>query len=339
MKFLPYTKLDGVPHVIVDGTPHKDSTLVLSHWINSGTDPRWMRDTSAEIVFDYLDHNSIANHIKYVSNDHYDQDGLVAMIALTYPHMAHKHRELLIDVAEAGDFGKYKDRRAAKIAMALVNILTPDSGYFEKSVFSLPYPEMAALFYKKGLELLPEMLEDIDFFKALWDEEDEFLSYSEDLVKEQRVSIEEDINNDIAIVTIPTELANKKFHKFAISHFGTIHDIAIHNATKRARIFYIHGKKIQFKFRYETWVQLKNNIHPLRVDLSPLAEKLSQIDNVKWKYDGSSKLVPLLYTDESRDTSLEAQKILGLLVDELKSGEVDWNPYRECKENNNTCNF
>jgi len=329
MKFLPYTKLDGIPHILVDGTPHKDSAIVLSHWIKSGTDPKWMRDTSAEIVFDYLDHHSVPSHIKHVSNDHYDQDGLVAMLALIDPDVAQEHRKLLIDVAEAGDFGRYKDRRAVRIAIALDSIITPASGYFQASVFSLPYPEMAALFYKKGLELLPEMLEDIDSFKKLWEKEDEFLSYSENLIKERRVTIEEDINNDIAIVTIPTILENKTFHKFAKNHIGAIHDVAIHNATKRARIFYIHGKKIHFKFRYKTWVQLKDNIHPLRVDLSPLAAKLSQIDTVKWKYDGSSKLTPFLHTYENQETSLEPQKILGFLVDELKSREVDWNPYQK----------
>ena len=332
MEFLSYTELDGVPHIVVDGTAHKDSVIVLSHWANSGTNPGWIRDTSAEIVFDYLDHHSIPSYIKYVSNDHYDQDGLVAMIALVNPHVAQKYRELLIDVAEAGDFGTYKDRKAARIAMALINMIAPDSGYFEESAYSLPYPQMAALFYEKGLELLPEMLEDIDSFKALWEEEDEFLSYSEDLVKQQRVSIEEDVDNDMAVVTIPTGLGNRNFHRFSMNHFGAIHDIAIHNATRRARLFYIHGKKVQFKFRYETWVQLKNNIHPLRVNLSPLAEKLSQIDCVKWTYDGSKNLVPLLCPEESRDTSLQPQDVLGLLTDELKFGAVDWNPYRQCNE-------
>ena len=329
MKFLPYTQLDNTPHILVDGTPHQDSTIVLSHWKNSGTDRQWIRDTSAEIVFDYLDHHAIPDHIEYVSNDHYDQDGLVAMFALTHPEIAQKHRELLIDVAEAGDFEKYKHRKAARIAMALINMTTADSGYFEKSVADLPYSEKVALFYRKGLALLPDMLENIDVFKSLWEEEDEFLSYSEDLVNSQRISVEEDIDidNDIAIITIPPELENEKYHKYTKEHFAAIHNIAIHNATQRARIFYIHGQKIQFKYRYETWVQLKNNSHPLRVDLAPLAEKLSGIDEVKWTYDGSDKLAPVLCTDKNQNTSLPAQKILALLAFELNSGGIDWNPY------------
>ena len=82
------------------------------------------------------------------------------------------------------------------------------------------------------------------------------------------------------------------------------------------------------KFRYETWVQLEENIHPLRVDLAPVAQKLTEIDNVEWVYDGSSKLIPSLFIKEDQESSLDAGLVLEMIKKQLNSAEVDWNPYR-----------
>lgn len=54
IEFKPYRELNSVPNIIVDGRPHKDSVLVLSHWKGSGTPSALMRDTSAQIVLDSL---------------------------------------------------------------------------------------------------------------------------------------------------------------------------------------------------------------------------------------------------------------------------------------------
>lgn len=332
MKYVPYAELDNLAHIIVDGAPHKDTEIILSHWSNSGTEPSLIRDTSAEIVFDYLEQHAIPCHIQAVSNNHFDQDGLVSVFALTQPELAQKYRALLIDVAEAGDFGKYKDKKAAQIAILINTMITPEAGFFDASVFSLPYADMAAVFYRELLKHLPGMLEDIKAYHDLWQDEYMFLEHSTALIEAGQVTITEDMENDIAIITIP-EVVNSQLptlldHR---THFGGIHEFAIHNATPRARLLYVQGHHIQFKYRYETWVQLKNNIHPLRVNLSPLAEQLSELDDVKWVYQGSEGFAPLLYIDAQIDTqkttSLPLNKIESMLKHTLKTGDVDWSPY------------
>ena len=55
MRFLPYSQIDAVPNVIVDGAPARHTVLTLSHWPKSGTPHELKADTSAEIVFKYLD--------------------------------------------------------------------------------------------------------------------------------------------------------------------------------------------------------------------------------------------------------------------------------------------
>ena len=44
MRFLPYSQIDAVPNVIVDGAPARHTVLTLSHWPKSGTPPELKAD-------------------------------------------------------------------------------------------------------------------------------------------------------------------------------------------------------------------------------------------------------------------------------------------------------
>ncbi len=79
-------------------------------------------------------------------------------------------KELLIDIAQAGDFGKYRNRNAARVSMGIARMIEEDAGYFDAHVFTLPYREMAAEFYRKFLEILPSMIENPEPYKGFWAE-------------------------------------------------------------------------------------------------------------------------------------------------------------------------
>ena len=51
--------------------------------------------------------------VELVSNNHFDQDGLVSIFALVDPDEASPRRAFLEDVASAGDFATFRDRDAA----------------------------------------------------------------------------------------------------------------------------------------------------------------------------------------------------------------------------------
>src|SRR3954469_1961894 len=104
MRYLPYQELSpSSPNIIVDGAAGPGTVLTLSHWPKSGTPAQLKRDTSAEIAFAYLDSPSFQVTAEIVSNNHFDEDGLIGMYALIDTANARKQRELLIDVASAGD--------------------------------------------------------------------------------------------------------------------------------------------------------------------------------------------------------------------------------------------
>ena len=88
MEYREYAELTGRPHVVVDGSAQAGTELVLSHWPGAATPDILRADLSAEIAFNYLDHPELHVDAPYVTNNHFDQDGLVAVFALTQPEAA-----------------------------------------------------------------------------------------------------------------------------------------------------------------------------------------------------------------------------------------------------------
>src|SRR5688572_14019198 len=206
MHYVPYNQAT-IPNVVVDGSPNAHTLLTLSHWPRSGTPAELKADTSAEIAFKYLD--SAAFHVEcdVATNNHFDQDGLVGLFVLIDPRTASRHRELLIDVASAGDFGVFKSRTAARINFAVSSFAEPETSPFPKAIFEQPYPRMAAELYERMLGQLPLLLTDTEAFKALWESEDAALSASEGMVEKGTVTLEELPELDLAVVRVPENLA------------------------------------------------------------------------------------------------------------------------------------
>src|SRR5438093_6432557 len=109
LRFVPYHELGETPNIVVDGSGNERTRLTLSHWPRSGTPSELKADLSAQIVIRYLERPDLRARneegVEAVSNNHFDEDGLVGVWALLHPDEALERRELLGDVASAGDFG------------------------------------------------------------------------------------------------------------------------------------------------------------------------------------------------------------------------------------------
>lgn len=114
------------PNIVVDGAPNESTVLTLTHWPGQPQPAGLAADTSAEMAFRYLDAPVEHEPAQVVTNNHFDQDGTVGLLALIEPDLALRHRDLLIDVAQAGDFGVYRDRKAARASMALHAFADPE---------------------------------------------------------------------------------------------------------------------------------------------------------------------------------------------------------------------
>lgn len=200
MRYLEYGTLDGVPNIMVDGSRHADSLLMLSHWPRSGSPVLLRADLSAQIAFNYLDHPELHVAAEAVSNNHFDQDGLMSVYALVDPDGAQSRRDRAIDVARAGDFNTYRDRDSMRIAWTLAHLAAamPDD--------QDPYAELLAP--------LPELLDHPERFHDSWADEDEHLDASEAAITSGEVQIEEIEDLDLAVVTVPEGWELRPAHKF-----------------------------------------------------------------------------------------------------------------------------
>src|SRR5262245_17179276 len=87
MRFVPYHLLGDTPNVVVDGSATDSTVLTLSHWPGSPTPEELLDDLSAQIAFRALERPGLLDGIEAVSNNHYDQDGLVSAFTLLEPEM------------------------------------------------------------------------------------------------------------------------------------------------------------------------------------------------------------------------------------------------------------
>jgi hypothetical protein len=310
VRYVAYEASAGEPNVVVDGSPNAGTVLCLTHWPGFPCpDPSLADDLSAQMALRYVDRGmDLHGDAQIVTNNHFDQDGLTAMYALLHPERAIHHRALLEDVAAAGDFGTYRDRRAARISatISVVGVLTAGD----------PYPV--------GLDHLPRMIDDIDRYRELWADEDERLSASERAIDDGLVQIEDDPDLDVAIVTVDPAVPPTWGHRFTGQRYTGIHPMAIHNATDMSTIALLHGQRFTLTHRYETWVQYQTRPRPHRVALLPLARALTGIDSVRWRADAVGALTPML--SHEGESSLTADAFVERVRHHLATSPPAWDP-------------
>ncbi|MSO20105.1 MAG: hypothetical protein EXQ56_06510 [Acidobacteria bacterium] len=329
MQFIPYEQLNDTPNIIVDGAAYEGTLLTLSHWPHSGTPRELLRDTSAETAFAYLDAPQFHVAAEAVSNNHFDEDGLIGIFALVHPSVAQKYRELLIDAASAGDFGVYRHRDAARIAFTIATYGDSMASPLALDLFELPYPQMAANLYRRLLDLLPRLLTNIADFESLWRDEDNRLTGSEELLDQGEIRIEENPALDLAVVHIPEGLPETTVHRFAQRTLADCHPYALNSRTGCSRMLLVRGRHVEFHYRYESWVQLASRRPPARVDLSPLTAELNQMETSggQWTFEGVEAITPKLRLEGSPATSLAPDAIRAALESHLATGAAAWNPY------------
>ncbi|HEV2370437.1 MAG TPA: DUF6687 family protein [Acidimicrobiales bacterium] len=327
LAFVPYHLLDGRPNVIVDGSATDGTVLVLSHWPNAPAPPPGLeRDLSAEMAVAYLDEPGFHGPAALVSNNHFDQDGLVSLYALTDPAGAQRLGDLLVDLAAAGDFAVYRHRDAARASMVLAAYADPDRSPLGPAPDD--YAEWTGTLYEELLGRLPELVEYPERYRTLWADEDARLSESEQLVTSGRVSAREDANLDLAVVDVPGDGPTGGGHRFGGQWCPGLHPMAIYNALRAFTVLTVRGRQYEVVYRYETWVQYRSRRPRPRVDLRPLAAELNEIEKEgQWVFDGVSALTPRLHLVGADESSIGASRFEAMLRRHLSDSSPAWDPY------------
>lgn len=313
LRYVPHLELGDTPNVVVDGAPSPSTVLALSHWPGIAAPPGLAADLSAQMVFRYLDAGADRHApAEAVSNNHFDQDGLVSVFALVDPDAARRRRDLLVDVAAAGDFATYRFRDAARLSMVIAAFADRDDPY---------------------LELLPRlasMADDVDAHRDLWAEEDAVLTASEAAIADGRVRIDEEPELDLAVVWVEGSAPSGGGHRFGRHRAEGLHPMAVNNATGCFRVVQVRGRRYELTYRYESWVQYRSRRPLPRVDLTPLAEELTsrETDGASWRFEGVDAIAPVLrLTDPQAESSLDPEQVLALLRSALRTQPPAWDPY------------
>lgn len=330
LRFVPYEESADVANIVVDGSPNAGTVLVVSHWPGLPTPPDCAADTSAQMVFRYLERGAdLHDGADVVTNNHFDQDGLAGVYALLCPDEGLRRRAQLEGLASAGDFAVAPDRDSARLSMAVATLSDPTRSPLGR----LPddYGEACAALYDAALGMLPAWLDDPDRSRALWADEDAELEAGFRSIASGAVSIEEDTHLELAVVTL-AEADRSSGHRFAGRLFSGIHPIALHGATERTTILIIdqHEGRHHLTCRYEGWVQFRSRRIRPRVDLRSLADQLSaaEPEGARWTATPPSDLTPELYTvAEGAPSSLDPPDLIEAVTNYLRDADPGWDPY------------
>jgi len=328
-RYFPYSQLEDRPNIVVDGKAQRATVLTLSHWPWNSTPPELLRDTSTAIAFAYLDRPDLHQEVPWVSNSHFDEDGLLSMYTVVDPQNALRHRELMIATSRAGDFAVSDDPQAARLAFTLAAYADPATSPLPPQAFRGSSAGQTAALYALMLRELPGLLADVDGQRRYWQAEFEHLQASEAALAAGDVVIDEVPDLDLAIVRIPEDLPARVVKRYLKQWQRSVHPFAVHNITQCSRLVWQKGASLEFQYRYESWVQLASRRPALRVELAGLVEQLNALESGggEWVFEGINEVAPRLYLRGSCRTSLTANEFLARLADWLRTQPVAWDPY------------
>jgi hypothetical protein len=331
LRYVPYTEAAGEPNVVVDGSPNPATVLTISHWPGMPVPPGCAADTSAEMVLRYLDRGAgLHAGATAVTNNHFDQDGVAGIYALVDPDDALRRRDQVADLARAGDFAVFRDRSSARLSMALGRLADRDRTPLED--LSTNHGEACGQLYRAALEALPGWFDDPERCRSLWADEDAELDAGLAALATGAVAIDEHAALDLAVVTLPLT-GRSGGQRFVGRRFDGIHPMALHGATDRTVILVIDPAEGRHRLtcRYEGWVQYRSRPIRPRVDLRPLAARLSGLEpagGAGWIATAPDDLMPELAPGtDGPASSLDPPVLVAAVADHLRTAAPAWDPY------------
>ncbi len=331
--YLPWKKLNGAPNIMVDGAARDGTLITLSHWPKSGTARILKADSSAHIVFEYLDRPAMHVPADVVTGDHFDEDACLGIVTLLDPEFSLGHRDLICDAAMAGDFATCHDRRAARIAATILALGDPSVSPLDKGIFSKDYDDMCGALFQEILPRVKTIVEHTDAFEEFWKPEDDFLGRSEDALNSGDITLQEYPDVSLCVARVAADLRTDADRARGRRGDLPYHPMAVNNATESNRILTILGNTYLLAYRYESWVQYISAPPMPRVDLHPFAAQLSEDeqDGLSWSFDGVEAITPLLQLKDKGGNDVESaiapDDMIVRVADFLEGAEAAWDPY------------
>ena len=312
--FVPWDEVGDRPHIVVDGPSRRGTVLGLSHWPNGGTPHQLAADTSTEIAARYVDRAAGGDEVAIVTNNHFDEDGLLAAWVVLHRPESGPRRALAVAAAEAGDFHTWSDPWAARCAIGLMAMA-------ERA--TTPYPDIIRALNRAWSRdpagdicraLLPRvagLLDDPERFRRLWAPQWEQVERDLATLDSGGATMEEVPDADLAVIRAPRPLDR----------------LATHPRTGRMRMLTATSDgMLRLEHRYETWVRYVSRPLVPRRDLSALLPDLQALERGPgvWRFEGIDQPLARLgvvNADGSpAPSTLHPARVVDLLVRSSQTG-------------------
>lgn len=288
MKFVFYhAAINKARTMMVDGV--EEARVNISHWPGNQTPEHLKADTTTEMALNlavdpYADR--LFENIEFVSNNHFDTDGLLSCWAVLHPREALHHREFLTQAAQAGDFGWFTSPEAVKFDLVISAFENPLRSPLRSQFSVMNERQQLQLIYDTLLEELPELLSNFEErYRDLYEEE--FAQQVEAMLK---------LTNGTA-----------KINEYAEAGLSVIESreklplTARFNAAQHDRLLTFveqeGGRTVDFCYDIVTWFETRTISKRPRIELSPLADRLNLLEaslEAEWHPDSLDALYPHL---------------------------------------------
>ncbi|MEM6567611.1 MAG: DUF6687 family protein [Planctomycetota bacterium] len=296
----------GARVVAVDGSwpasaePRRAGGLHLAHWPGNDTPADLKRDLSTEIAFAFLDLDGSEREARTrgceaLVLNHYDTDGVCAMLALSRPDVALPHRDLLVEVAASGDLFEVRSERAFAIDAALRNLADParSGRTFARD------PEGRQALLEAALDLLALLLEDDAAAPELWQDDVQAL-------QADRADLDAALHDDLVYMDLgvwagPTDRASSR-DGAGIAFDPGRHAFFASGRHDRALILGpgATGTTARFVLGTRSFFDIVSRTPSARPDLPALAERLASMEGPRgggaaWRFQDPAGASPELW--------------------------------------------
>lgn len=307
-EFVPWDAVEGVPNIVVDGPLRPDTVLGLSHWPDGGTPAELAADTSTQIAARYVDLPAGGDEVTVVTNNHFDEDGLLAAWVVLQREPPGSRRDLAAAAAEAGDFHTWRDPWAARCAIATMAMAERTTTPFPDVLRALNGAggrDPAGRIYRALLPHVAALLDDPGRFHRLWAPRWGQVERDLTLIDAGDATVTDVAQTDLALIRTPRPLER----------------LATHPRTDRMRVITATPDgTLLLEHRYETWVRYASRALRPRTDLAPILPELQSLETGPgiWRFEGVdhplARLAPVDRNGAPAPSTIDAMQLIEILV-------------------------
>ena len=282
-QFIPFREILSYQPIVVVDAFHPGATA-LSHWRAAMAREELFDDTSAGIVLEALKQGHPATKFPYLTNNHFDVDGFLAVWSLFEPTLALAYETVLKRAAAIADFREYEPgREEEEHALKLVCWINAE----EKSRFYGPFEVKDEVVqsvekYQWFLPRFAEVLTETEKFREIWEPEYELIQahMAQLHAPESQISLFEDIR--LLVVQSPQPL-----HYYALYSQSRDADMVLSLYDEQ---------RYELEYCYTTWVDTAHRVSFPRIPLEELASQLNEQETASftWTHDRLMDTAPIL---------------------------------------------